>query len=353
MGLHPICGHQDLLSRLEGAIASGRFPQAALLVGPPGVGKQRIALWVAQALLCDEAGGAPCESCQGCRLAVGLSHPDLHWFVPIPRPKSSDPTRQVEEAAELLGEAMAERRDGITRPPDGMLGHPIASIRRLHRVAGLTPFKAKRKVLIVGDAERLVLQESSPEAANALLKVLEEPPRDTTLILTAADLQALLPTIRSRVVPIRVRRVSDDAVREFLTSFPTPPVTGRALARRVDHAQGCIGAALWLDDEGATAADAAAGRVLAATRGGAATWSTLALGQAPWAARGAFTDTLEAMALSLRRDIETLAGRNDTVAVARRLAALRRVEETRAEAAGNLNPQLALAALAHDLEALA
>src|SRR5574341_876247 len=245
MTLHPVYGHEPLLNRLEGALTSGRFPQAALFVGPPGMGKQRLARWVAQGLLCDRGPGRPCGECGSCHQVLGLSHPDLHWFVPVVRPKASDPEKQVEEVETLLAEAMADRRaNPLYGPPDGMASHPLASIRLLQRRINLKPYQGARKVVILANAERLVVQEGSQEAANALLKVLEEPPADTFLILSAREAQALLPTIRSRLVPVRVGGVGDAVVRRFLSAEVRAAPKGAALEQRVLLAEGSIGRAL-------------------------------------------------------------------------------------------------------------
>ncbi len=142
VGLPPLYGHEPLVSRLAGAVASARFPQATLFVGPPGVGKQRVALWAAQALLCEAEESRPCGECLACRQVLGLSHPDLHWFVPILRPKVTDPNKQVDEAASLLAEAMAARRENpLYGPPEPMASHPLASIRLLQRRVALKPFQ--------------------------------------------------------------------------------------------------------------------------------------------------------------------------------------------------------------------
>ncbi|MGD2135496.1 MAG: hypothetical protein PVF27_05015 [Gemmatimonadales bacterium] len=352
MSLRPIYGHDALLDRLAGTLASSRFPQATLLSGAPGVGKQRLALWIAQGLLCHQGPGAPCGSCASCRQVMGLQHPDLHWFVPIPRPKAGDPGKQADEARELLGQVMAERReDGLWGRPDGMTGHPLASVRLLHRLAWMTPFSGKRKVFLVGDAERLVVQESSPDAANALLKVLEEPAADTTLILTAADPNGLLPTVRSRLVTFRVARVSDEAVRRFLTAELDATPAGAALDRRVVLAEGSIGRALWAGEEDTTEPERAAAAFLEAVRHGRSRWLPTALAQTPWSARGEFTAMLDALAVRLRAELVDGAARPGPVAT-RRTEALRRVEAARADAQGNLNPQVALAVLADDLERL-
>jgi len=349
----PLYGHDRLVSRLEAAMASGRFPQALLFAGPPGAGKQRLALWVAQGLLCERGPGAPCGTCQDCHQVLDLAHPDLHWFVPIPRPKAGDPAKQMEEARELIGEAIAERRAAKAyRRPDGLASHSLASVRVLQRAVGLTPFRGRRKIIILGDAERLVVQDASPEAANALLKVLEEPPADTTLILTAAEPQALLPTIRSRLVTVRIGPVGDEMVRQFLSRELDPAPAGRALERRVTLAEGLIGRALWMDDSGADAAETQARSFLTAVRAGPERWTPLVLAQQPWGARGAYGAMLDALALTLRQSLVESVALPDRADLTRHLAALRRVDEARAEVANNVNPQLALAVLAHDLTGL-
>lgn len=352
MVLRPVYGHEPLMSRLERALASGRFPQATLFVGPAGVGKQRLALWVAQGLLCDRGPGAPCGNCDSCRRVLGLSHPDLHWFIPVVRPRVADPDKQIEEVEALLGEAMAARRsDPLWGPPEAMASHPLASVRLLQRRLSLRPFAGPRKVLILGTAERLVVQEASQEAANALLKALEEPPQDTFLILTTREARTLLPTIRSRLIPVRVAGVGSDAVRRFLRTELDPPPRGPALEERVVLAQGSIGRALAGAGE-AGSGEKAAHRILNAVRGGPVRWAAAALEQPPWAARGDFTAGLDALAVRLRDTVAKEAAQHPE-RLPGRLAALQAVERIRTEAQGNANPQLALAVLARDLEELA
>jgi DNA polymerase-3 subunit delta' len=232
-----------------------------------------------------------------------------------------------------------------------MVSHSLASVRLLQRAVSLTPVEASRKVVILGDAERLVVQEANPEAANAMLKVLEEPPADTWLILTAADPQALLPTIRSRLVPFRVPRVSDTAVRSFLSSELDPPLQGEALERQVVLAAGCIGQAIRQADDARDGPDRAAEALLASITKGPRAWLPRVFEQPPWAARGNFTATLDALAVRIRARLERDAG-SDGTDLDGWLAALRRSEETRADAQNNVNPQRALAVLASDLEVL-
>jgi DNA polymerase-3 subunit delta' len=287
-----------------------------LVTGPTGIGKQRLGLWLAQLLLCERPGEDPCGSCRPCRLVLELCHPDLHWFVPVPRLKSGEADKQVEEVAELLAEAMAARRaEPFYEPPDGMSSHPLASARLLLRRAALTPVEAARKVFLVGEAERLVPQESSPEAANALLKLLEEPPADTWILLTTTEPELVLPTIRSRAVPLRVSRLPAPEASRFATATTEK-------------------------------ADAEARALLESVKAGRGARFERSLKQAPWSARGGFTDLLDALA-------SELAGRArktpDREAAERLTRALERVQTARVEAQGNVNPQLILAALTREL----
>ena len=140
MTLRPLYGHLDARSTLAHAAAEGRLPQVLLFSGPVGIGKQRLALWLAQRLVCaSPAAVEPCGTCRGCRQVLELAHPDVHWFVPVPRPKAAESDKQADEVAELLGELHAERRvGGRWGAPDGMSLHGMGSVRLLQRRASLT-----------------------------------------------------------------------------------------------------------------------------------------------------------------------------------------------------------------------
>jgi DNA polymerase-3 subunit delta' len=234
----------------------------------------------------------------------------------------------------------------------------MASVRLLQRRASLTSVEGGRRVFIVGEADRLVPQESSPEAANAMLKLLEEPPPGALFVLTAVDSRRVLPTIRSRAVPVRLGRLSDADVREFLRSRPEPKLSPTELDQRVRTAQGSIGAALAAADETAQAYRAAE-ELIEAVAKGRGPMLERALRQAPYAARGEFTAMLDALADTLGeaargalgqparrplpKSLQRVAGAEPL------LRALDRVAEAREAAAGNVNPQLLLAVLGDEL----
>src|SRR6266550_861689 len=248
MPIPPLYAHEGIRHRLVGAIASGRLPQALLFEGPTGVGKQRLGLWLAQALVCERAGeragveaGEGCGECQQCKLVLNLSHPDVHWFVPLELSKKGDADKQVDLTEEALGEEMAARRQQpLYEPPSGLASHGIAAVRLLLRRLVLTPALSRRKVFLIGDAERLVPQTGAEAAANALLKALEEPPADTVFVLTTAAPDSLLPTILSRVVRVRVARLPDSIVAAF-AQRELGESGQHELAQRVALADGRIG----------------------------------------------------------------------------------------------------------------
>ncbi len=343
MPIPPLYAHEGIRHRLVGAIASGRLPQALLFEGPTGVGKQRLALWLAQALMCDAGLGEGCGKCQHCKLVLSLSHPDVHWFVPLElSKKGGDADKQVELVEEALGEEMAARRQQpLYQPPSGLASHGIAAVRLLLRRLVLTPAMGRRKVFVIGDAERLVPQTGAEAAANALLKALEEPPADTVFVLTSAAPDALLPTILSRVVRVRVARLGDSVVAAFAQQ--ELGVTGqRDLGQRVALADGRIGKLL-ADGEGRARGADAADRFLAAVEAGPGRRYGFALGLQPFQARGGFTDMLDGLLERLREQARA-GGETEKV-----VEAIAQVLEARGLAQGNVNPQLVAAVLADDL----
>jgi DNA polymerase III subunit delta' len=369
VGLPPLRGHDDARRALAAAAMRDALPGALLFHGPAGIGKQRLALWLGQLLLCEAPSeGGPCERCTGCRLAVRLEHPDLHWFFPIPRPRGGGSPEKLADAFEEARAAeLAQRRTEPYRPlaPLELAGLFLAQIQTLRRIASARPAIGRRKVFVVGDAERLVPQESSPEAANALLKLLEEPPADTTLVLTVADPQALLPTIRSRLLPLRLRPLPIEELADFLAAERgVDREQALAFARL---AQGSLAGALALFPTDGGVAPREAVRAMARAWLDAATGEraeepiAAALATAPAGARGAFSDALGQLALWLRDLGAVDAGALDVIVnvdavdwlrtlasrvpkrTGRITAAIDRVETVAHWTQFNINPQLALA----------
>jgi DNA polymerase-3 subunit delta' len=235
----PLHGHGLLRRRLDDAIRRDALPGSLLLHGPRGVGKQRLALWLAQRLVCEGPEPRPCGQCQHCRYALAGTHPDIHWYFPRPRLKDGDAS--PEEIERDMREAGAERlRTGAYAPPPPAEGIFVSTIRAIVHSASLAPALAHRKIYILGDADRMVVREDAEEAAGAFLKLLEEPSPRTNLILTTSEPGSLIPTIRSRLVALRVpplgaadadALLSEPAMRDAIAEAGGP--TNLAEQRRV------------------------------------------------------------------------------------------------------------------------
>ena len=94
------------------------------------MGKQRLALWAAQLLFCEGRRPSPAGRAGVAGWIEGLAHPDLHWVMPVPRPRAAEPDKQVEEIAEAQAELLEERRkQPLYGAPDGLAGHFVATAR--------------------------------------------------------------------------------------------------------------------------------------------------------------------------------------------------------------------------------
>jgi DNA polymerase III subunit delta' len=351
--LLPLHGHETLRQRLDDAIQRDALPGSLLLQGPMGIGKQRLALWLGQRLLCTGSGLRPCGSCQHCRYAVAGTHPDIHWYFPRPRLKEPDPS--PEDVEDDFREAVGDRtRTGAYPPPPPEDAILIATIRAMAHSAALLPALGARKVYVLGDADRLVVREDSEYAAGAFLKLLEEPPPRATIVLTSSEPGALIPTIRSRVVALRVPRLSREAVdavleepamRDALAAAGVPP----RLDEQRTLARGAPGALL-ARGEWADALVRARSMLDAAVAGDRRDQMRAALAQGGAKARGAFSTSLDALTTLIHERARAAVERGNTNGARVAAGALDAVEEAKERAAGNVNPQLITSELLRQLE---
>lgn len=347
----PLYGHETLRERLAVQHDRGTLPASLLLHGPAGVGKQRLARWLAQRILCANP-DRPCGSCQQCRYVESLQHPDLHWVFPHESVTGSADW-PFEDLKELQEARVAERAEahGLYARADGSSGIYKADTRYLRHVATLSPAIAKRKVIIIGDAERMVSQAASQEAANMFLKLLEEPPEDTNIILTSSEPNSLLPTIRSRVVMVRVAALPAETVRAFVSdpaaaeALPKLPVN--ELVRLAAGAPGSL-----LGGEDRETALTRARSLLKAADGSAEQRFRAAFTSGSAKARGAFADTLDALTVVVHERIRDAAASGEERVARRAARIVPLVEEAKRSAEGNANPQLVTAQLLDAISAL-
>jgi DNA polymerase III subunit delta' len=201
--------HTSAISHLQRCWSAQRVPHALLLQGASGIGKRNLAAWLSAALLCESKPGnglERCGSCTSCTLIAAGSHPDLNWIVP------------EEDKQQISIDQLREACDRLTR----------------------TSFRQGYKIAIIDPAHQM-----TPGAANSLLKTLEEPSRDSLLILITSRPSALLATIRSRCQRVTVCGPTEEQAIQWLSEKTGRQISeqllafaGRAPLRALEYAAG-------------------------------------------------------------------------------------------------------------------
>jgi DNA polymerase-3 subunit delta' len=174
-----IVGHQDIIEYIGKAVTHHQVSHAYILNGEKGSGKKMLAKLFAMSLQCIEPkeNGEPCGTCKSCHQAMHRNHPDIIYV--------------EHEKANSIG---------------------IEEIRQqINQDIAVKPYASNYKVYIVDEADKMTVQ-----AQNALLKTMEEPPEYAVLLLLTENAEALLPTIRSRCVMLKLRHIKDQLVKKYL-----------------------------------------------------------------------------------------------------------------------------------------
>lgn len=199
----PLLGQAELRGRLSRLLTADRLHPCLLFVGPPGIGKRGLARWLAMHRNCDDP-SAPCGRCWSCRQIDRGAHPDVLEL--LPDPDKATPVIGVAQARALMGQL---------------------SLHRSH---------ARTRFVLIDEADRL-----TPEAANALLLTLEEPPDGTMFVLMTGRPSALLSTVRSRCQRVNLRPVPASELGGWLSDRGLADADWLAAM-----AEGCPGRALSL-----------------------------------------------------------------------------------------------------------
>lgn len=261
MSFRDFLGNESTVRHLREAIAADRFPQALILAGPRGAGKYTLAVKLAQTLNClnlQEVDGLPdacgvCRNCERIGLAADL---DARFGEAV---AAREELREVDKKDTRI--LIQTHPDVLVIPPDPpqlliKLGQVRTLIREIYRM----PAEARRAVYIFTSSAFM------KEAANSLLKALEEPPAHASIFLLAENPGDLLPTIRSRAAIVRLGALPLEEIESMLAARrPDLKTQQRSLVGRL--AQGAVGQAIGFDLEAYLASRADALVVLrAATR---------------------------------------------------------------------------------------
>jgi DNA polymerase-3 subunit delta' len=204
---------------VQRAVDSGKLSHALLLLGPEGNGKLAFAAALAAYLNCKSpVDGDSCGKCPDCIKATKLIHPDIHFILPYPgalTDKDKSPTAEVihEFRPRFLDNPWLELEDWkqTLAADNKQLGITVDEIRLLKKRMSLKAFEGRFKVVIIWGADKMNIS-----AANSFLKLLEEPPDNTILILTTIDAADLLPTIRSRCQTLLMNRIPATEIASYL-----------------------------------------------------------------------------------------------------------------------------------------
>jgi DNA polymerase-3 subunit delta' len=236
MAWDQVIGQDRAVQALRAAVAGGRVAQAYLFHGPEGTGKRAAAIALGQALLCEQRSAGDdsgCGTCGACRRVAKLGHPDLH--VLFPRPRDAEPADIAARLA-LLAEnpytAVDYRRraslDG-KRATNRQAIYSLALVdKEVRRSLSLHPVEGRATVAVITDAEAM-----RDEAANAFLKLLEEPRPHVTLVLTAERPDQLLPTVLSRCQRLRFDPLPPEEIERALIEREGISPSRAALAARL------------------------------------------------------------------------------------------------------------------------
>ena len=213
-----VIGQQRAKATLLSALRTNRLAHAYLFFGGEGVGKDAMALELARVMHCERGGEEACGVCESCVHMDTLQHPYVRFVcaLPVGRNEVADdsPTaklsdQEIGSIRQELAQKGADPYHRITIPRANII--KVTSIRAVRRESSMSTPGGRKNVFVISEADCM-----GDEAANTLLKTLEEPAGNTMLILTTAHRDALLPTILSRCQQIRFDRLTEQEVRAAL-----------------------------------------------------------------------------------------------------------------------------------------
>jgi DNA polymerase-3 subunit delta' len=202
--------HQSLLNQLQNAFANNTQAHAYLLWGNEGLGKKALIYHFLKVYFCLQSDTDPCGNCAACHKILSLNHPDIHFLFPVKQKRigkksQADPDIKKHKQSEFLENPFAS----FTDQDNAIIS--IEDIRQMISEASYAPIEGRQKFFLIFNIETM-----RGEATNALLKTLEEPPEYVQFFLTSSNMEAILPTIRSRCQNIRMPVLTDAALKAIL-----------------------------------------------------------------------------------------------------------------------------------------
>ena len=198
-----VIGHEQIIEHLSNSLKNKKVSHAYIFCGEDGTGKNMLAKLFAKALQCEAGYGDSCGMCRSCRQVESGNQPDIRW---------------------------------VTHEKPASIG--VDDIReQVNNDIAIKPYSSKYKIYIIDEAEKM-----TPQAQNALLKTIEEPPSYGIIMLLTNNMDALLQTIRSRCVTLSLKAIPTGKIQEYLIEkYEIPDYKARICA---SYAQGNMGKAI-------------------------------------------------------------------------------------------------------------
>lgn len=215
-----VVGNQETKKALIQQVESGRVSHAQLFLGPEGSGKLAMAIAYSQYLMCDAPTSTDaCDECPNCLKMKSLSHPDLHFAFPVVANKTAKIGSSIDRIKEWNALILKNTYFGLNQWQEELdeMGKNAAiaveESRLILKRLSLKSYSGKYKIMIIWMPEKM-----NTQAANKLLKILEEPPEQTVFFLICNNSEGMLPTILSRTQIIRFPALKVSEVSNFLTN---------------------------------------------------------------------------------------------------------------------------------------
>ena len=200
-----VVGHKDIINYIRNAVSEDKVSHAYILNGERGSGKKMLANLFASTLQCEKGGPDPCNECHSCKQAESGNHPDI---IHVTHEK-----------------------------PNTISGEDVRT--QVNNDIMIKPYQGPYKIYIISEADLM-----TPQAQNALLKTIEEPPEYAVIFLLTENAQMLLPTITSRCVMLKLRNIKDTLIKKYL--METVKVPDYKADMCTAFAQGNMGRAIML-----------------------------------------------------------------------------------------------------------
>lgn len=215
-----VVGNQETKKALIQQVESGRVSHAQLFLGPEGSGKLAMSIAYSQYLLCDTPTSTDaCDECPNCLKMKSLTHPDLHFAFPVVANKTAKIGSSIDRIKEWNSLILKNTYFGLNQWQEELdeMGKNAAiaveESRLILKRLSLKSYSGKYKIMIIWLPEKM-----NTQAANKLLKILEEPPEQTVFFLICNNSEGMLPTILSRTQIIRFPALKVSEVSDFLTN---------------------------------------------------------------------------------------------------------------------------------------